>query len=273
MKFAFAGTSGGIQTASSGNTSLILAESETSILVDVSGSPAGALAACGIDPVHLGGVILTHAHIDHLYALPSLLHNLWLMGRKEPLPILGSGPTLEIAQRLCGLFALEKKPGIFAFDWRITGPGTDLRLGPFSIGTFAVRHGLPTMGLAVSAAGGKLVYSADTAPLDGWPSGAAGAGVLVHEAAGLGDSEESHNASGHSSARQAALAAAVLAGMAPDAPPPCLMLCHLPAGEVLAGQMRLEAQNFYHGPVCIPAPLRLYDAADAVKAACRNPKE
>jgi ribonuclease Z len=273
MKFAFAGTSGGIQTASSGNTSLILAEGGSSLLVDASGSPAGALAACGLDPEHLGGVILTHGHIDHIYALPSLLHNLWLMGRKAPLPVIGSEPTLEIAQRLCGLFALERKPGIFAFDWRITVPGAVLESGPFTISTFATRHGLPTMGLAVSSAGCKLVYSADTSPLDSWPSGAAGACVLVHEAAGLEDREESHNASGHSSARQAALAASALAGMAPEAPLPCLMLCHLPAGEELIGKMRLEAQHFYPGPVCIPAPLRLYDAADAVHAACRKPKE
>lgn len=273
MKFAFAGISGGIQTLSSGNTSLILAEGESSLLVDVSGSPAGALSACGIDPVHLGAVILTHAHIDHLYALPSLLHNLWLMGRTEPLCIIGNEPTLDVAQRLCGLFALERKPGIFACEWKSTEPGASLNLGAFSVNTFAARHGLSTMGLVISARGEKLVYSADTAPPGSWPSEAAGARVIVHEAAGLQDSEESHNASGHSSARQAALAATAMADMSPDAHPPILMLCHLPPEQERVEEMRLEARQYYRGTVRIPETLQIYDTAEFPPSAFPDSKE
>lgn len=273
MKFAFAGTSGGIQTMSSGNTSLILLEGESSLLVDVSGSPAGALAACGVDPVHLGAVILTHAHIDHMYALPSLLHNLWLMGRTDPLPIIGSEPTLDIAQRLCGLFALERKPGIFAFDWKRIGPGSELDIGFFTVTAFAARHGIPTLGLVISAGGEKLVYSADTAPLDSWLLEAAGAHVIVHEAAGLKDREESHNASGHSSARQAALAATAIAGMTSNAIFPCLMLCHLPPEPRRVEEMRLEARHFYRGTVLIPETLHLYDTAELLPAAFTDSKE
>lgn len=273
MKFAFAGTSGGIQTRSSGNTSIILMDGGTSLLVDVSGSPAGSLAAVGIDPAQLGGVFLTHAHIDHLYALPSLLHNLWLMGRVSPLPIAGNRETLEVAQRMCGLFSLERKPGIFQIIWIETGPGSNLSFGTFSLTTFAARHGLPTMGLVVSAGGRRLVYSADTAPLEQWPPEAAGACVLAHEAAGLEDGEASHNASGHSSARQAALAATAIADMAPDAPPPCLLLCHLPPGPLAVERIRIEAQKFYRGIVRIPDSLQLYDTAHLLTTDSRITEE
>ena len=273
MKFAFAGTSGGIQTRSSGNTSIILMDGGTSLLVDVSGSPAGSLAAVGIDPAQLGGVFLTHAHVDHLYALPSLLHNLWLMGRVSPLRIAGNRETLEIAQRLCGLFSLERKPGFFKIEWVKDRPGASLAFGPFAVKSFAARHGLPTLGLVVSAGGRKLVYSADTAPLEQWPQEAAGACVLAHEASGLEDGEASLNASGHSSARQAALAATTIAGMDPDAPPPCLLLCHLPLALHAIEHIRIEAQEFYRGIVRIPETLQLYDTADFISSASRKLKE
>ncbi|HEY9053891.1 MAG TPA: ribonuclease Z [Rectinemataceae bacterium] len=262
MKFAFAGTSGGIQAMSSGNTSLVFADSGTSILVDVSGSPASALASCGINPVSLGAVILTHAHVDHIYGLPSLIHNMWLMGRTEALTIIGSETTLDVAHRLCALFSLGSKPGIFAFEWRKTEPGTTLDLGTFAVTTFAARHGLPTMGLVIDAGGDRIVYSADSAPLDAWPPAAERACVLVHEAAGVKDDEVLLNASGHSTARQAAMAAAALADMAPDAPAPCLMLCHLPLDRLVIEKMRVEAQSCYRGTVLIPEPLRLYDVVD-----------
>ena len=53
MNLTFLGISGGVQSPESGNISFFVTENKTSILVEVSGNPAGELTACGVDPAEL----------------------------------------------------------------------------------------------------------------------------------------------------------------------------------------------------------------------------
>ena len=87
MKIVFFGTAGAIQSKDNANVSFSVVEKKLSILVDSSGNPVQYLNRVGIDPKKLDSLILTHSHIDHIYAVPSLIHNLWLMKRKKPLNI------------------------------------------------------------------------------------------------------------------------------------------------------------------------------------------
>ena len=72
IEFRFLGANGSCQDADSGNTALLLNGTDGAVCVDLSCNIAAAVDA------DVDAVILTHEHIDHIYALPSLVHQLWL---------------------------------------------------------------------------------------------------------------------------------------------------------------------------------------------------
>jgi ribonuclease Z len=254
MKVTFLGLSGGVQSPDSGNVSFFVTEDVTSILVEVSGNPAGELTACGMDPAELDAVLLSHAHVDHTYALPSLLHNMWLLKRCRPLPIFANAPTLETARTLCAVFGLEKKPGMFHVEWTVA-PKQSIGLGPFILETFQTVHGVPTLGFVLSAGGKKLAYFADTATLTDRLPSAIGANTVIHEAGGIEAEESALNAQGHCSGRQAALAAGKISLR--ELEPPTLFLCHLPPDREKRAAIFSEARLHYPGQTMIP---NLFDA-------------
>ncbi len=104
MKIVFFGTAGAIQSKDNTNVSFSVVEKKLSILVDSSGNPVQYLKRAGIDPKKLDILILTHSHTDHIYAVPSLIHNLWLMKRKKPLNIISNQFTINKAKELCNVF-------------------------------------------------------------------------------------------------------------------------------------------------------------------------
>ena len=249
MKVTFLGISGGVQSPESGNVSFFVTEGKTSVLAEVSGNPAGELTACGVDPAELDTVLLSHAHVDHIYALPSLLHNMWLLKRSRPLPIFANVPTLETARTLCAVFGFEKKPGMFRVEW-IVFPKQAMALGPFILETFPTVHGVPTVGFVFSAGGKKLAYFADTAPLTDRPPSAIGANAVIHEAGGVEAVESTLNVQYHCSGRQAAIAAGKIS--LTDQDPPTLFLCHLPPDPEKRAAILAEARFFHPGRTMIP---------------------
>jgi ribonuclease Z len=249
VNLTFLGISGGVQSPESGNVSFIVTEKKTSILVEVSGNPAGELTACGVDPAELDAVLLSHAHVDHIYALPSLLHNMWLLKRSRPLPIFANVPTLETARMLCAVFGLEKKPGMFRVEWTVF-PKQAMELGPFILETFPTVHGLPTVGFVLSAGGMKLAYFADTAPLTDTQPSAIGANAVIHEAGGVEAEESTLNVQGHCSGRQAAIASGMIS--LTDQDPPTLFLCHLPPEPARKAAILAEARLIHPGRTMIP---------------------
>jgi ribonuclease Z len=249
VKVTFLGISGGVQSPDSGNVSFFVTEGKRSLLAEVSGNPAGALTACGVDPADLDAVLLSHAHVDHLYALPSLLHNMWLLKRSGPLQIFANLPTLETARTLCAVFGLEQKPGMFRVEWTVF-PKQATALGPFILETFPTVHGVPTRGFVFSADGRKLVYFADTAPLADCPPQAVGADAVIHEAGGVEAEESALNLRGHCSGRQAAVAAGKVSPA--DRNPPALFLCHLPPDPKKRAAVLAEARFLHPGRTLIP---------------------
>lgn len=234
MQVTFLGCLGSQQSEKIGNTSLVLKEGSDVLLVDCSGSPSGMLRLVGADPAALSAVILTHAHIDHLYALPSLLHNMWLAGRKRVLPLFGNRETLEIARKLCAVFSLEQKSHFFGIEWHEEESAT---IGSLRLRFFATDHGFPSRGLVATETNGTLTYTSDTRPME-LPPYACDAAVLVHEASGLSSNEERLRLGGHSSASDAARCAKE-SGAAE------LLLCHLPPEKDIRDRMLVEARGIF----------------------------
>jgi len=246
MNFAFVGHCGSIQTEQSSNTSLMVREGAHTILIDVSGSPVQAMRKLDVDPVQLDAVILTHSHIDHIYALPSLLHNLWLMKRSRRLAIIANKETLQCAASLCSVFSLEAKNAFFGIDWT---EATDMDRGNLHIHFFATDHGVPTIGCVFSGSEGKLTYTADTRPIT-LPPEAMDSGILVHEATGISAQEQALLKGGHSSARDAAQAALAINARN-------LYLVHTPADRIAEKAVEVEAKQVF-SPSCIPELFRWF---------------
>jgi ribonuclease Z len=243
MKLQFLGILGSVQAEDSGNVSLVITGGGSSVLVDVSGSPAQLLLRAGVDPLCLDAVFLSHTHTDHLYGLPSLIHNLWLLKRERPLPVYANRETLDRARALCAVFELEAKKGMFPLQWREAEASVSANDFSSEAGlhsqAFRVRHGVPTLGFIFAAQGKKIVYTCDTMPMEEYPAAAAGPDMLIHEAGGTEDNREKLLAGGHSSGADAARAAKSLGANR-------LFLCHLPPEKENRAAILAEARSIFH---------------------------
>jgi ribonuclease BN (tRNA processing enzyme) len=244
----FFGTYGAIPDPWSGNTSFLVRLPHQRILVDASGNPLQALMRAGLGPEDLTVVILTHAHPDHLYGFPSLIHALACSGRREELQVLCERETGRRARRLLEILDVDPdRPGGFRLTYKegFHDPGVEIDLIP------AV-HSVPTRMVRVQSGATALLYTADTAPGLRLRESAAGCSVLVHEAAGPHAALEELREGGHSSGRQAGEAAQA-AGVRR------LFLCHFGTGRAYAPRrMKEEAARVFRGEIITPRPFRWY---------------
>lgn len=105
------------------------------------------------------GVILTHAHEDHIGALGHLL-------RISNAPVYGTGLTLAFARRRLD------EDGLIGAQMHEIEPRQRLELGPFEVEPLRVTHSTPdSLGLAITTPAGVIVHSGDfkidPAPVDG----------------------------------------------------------------------------------------------------------
>ncbi|MDR7555120.1 MAG: MBL fold metallo-hydrolase [Armatimonadota bacterium] len=240
------GSSGAVVPAHRDNTALALRLGDAIVLVDCPGSPAVKLRRAGLDPLQLAAVVITHTHPDHVYGLPSLVHNLRLLGRSATLPIFVLPEDLDRVRRLLAVWGGELHPpflslrvlaadGVTPF-WEQAGHRLYARPADHSVPTCAVRWDLPT--------GGRVVYSSDTRPVDELAAFGRGAAVMVHEATYLEDDADHAHAVGHSTAADAGrIAAQAGAGR--------LLLVHL-TPDADPSRWVAEAQAVFPGPVEVP---------------------
>ena len=258
LKLIFLGVNGSLQDTDSGNTSLLVTGKEGSLAVDLSCNLAAVVNA-GVD-----AVILTHEHIDHVYGLPSLLHQMWIAGRGKALNIYVPQGLEQLADGLIHLFGLREKKNMFEIRLR-TEPV--FCVGTMKVTTFPTDHTEMSIGVVIedgmegSMGDGmedtiedvmkdvrsKLVYTCDTRPLRDIPSFMEGAQVLIHEASGLSKEEEALLRKGHSSGADAGK-------MARELGVDKLYLCHLPRGEEAKSQIIREAKMVF-GESFIPEVL------------------
>lgn len=241
MQVVLLGYLGSVQTAESTNTSFIVQTETTSLLVDTSGSPVQALLQNNVDPNLLDAVLLTHAHVDHIYALPSLLHILWMRKRTKPLEIVGSRATLQIARNLIKLFHLDTKESLTAIIRWVEEPR---RVGDIDIQAFDVFHreSMPTQGYTLTHNTTKLSYFPDSVVQKPYPSCAKASDLIIHEVGGLGKDQERIHTNGHSTAEEVALLAKELGAKQ-------LLLVHLPPDVHLVQEIEKEAKHHFRSTI------------------------
>jgi ribonuclease BN (tRNA processing enzyme) len=218
---------------------LVVQGEESVVLVDCAGSPLLKLQLAGIEPTALDYVIFTHSHPDHMYGFPILALNLWLLGCRRPLQVLGEARGLYTAQELLRVFRAQDWPGFCPPHYRevpLLPESVVLDLPDLLVTACPTAHLVPSMALKFvdKATGQNVVYSSDTGPSEALVRFARGADVLIHEAAGPDN--------GHSSPAEAAQ-------VAHRAGVHRLFLIHYPVLNTDLNALLAQARQEFAGPV------------------------
>mgnify|MGYP001792786206 CR=1 FL=1 len=97
------------------------------------------------------GILITHAHEDHIGALPYVLRDL------GDVPLYGTKLTLGLIRTKLKEHKLAERT-----TYREITPGTPFRVGVFSCDSYNVCHSIPdAVGVTIETARGTIVHSGD----------------------------------------------------------------------------------------------------------------
>jgi ribonuclease BN (tRNA processing enzyme) len=250
----FLGTGSASPNANRDNSSLLIVVGGRAVMVDVSGYPGHKLPKLGIGFDRLTDLVLTHGHIDHIYAFPSLVSSLIsVVGfQSMHLKVHGLHQVLDVARTLLmpfagsgGTITMNGLSFIPLYDDNGLEP-LDIQLDDWRLSSFPVNHGdVSAIGLALDhSSGTRIVYSGD-ARADSFVASQITASTicLIHDcASGM---EVTPRTVGHASAVE-------LRAMLTTSPQPeYVYITHLSARQdhVLPDMLALLQQD-YRGMVC-----------------------
>ena len=221
----------------------------TRVVLDLGSGSIGPLQR-HLDPRHLDAVLLSHLHADHCLDLMGL----YVMQRHHPegptgrrVPVWGPSGT---AARLARGYDLAEPDAMSAeLDVQQWAAGVTVAVGSLAVTPFPVLHPVEAYALRVvwtdpAGATHVLVYSGDTDSCDGLDAAAAGADVLLCEAAFVEGRDAARGI--HLTGRRAGQVAA-RAGAAR------LVLTHVPAWNP-PGVAAREAAQVFDGTVVTAQP-------------------
>ncbi len=199
-------------------TMLACTDGASTLVVDCGGDVVQRMQASGIDLTTVAALLLTHEHPHHVGGFPLFMENIWLAGRRAPIPVYGIEPALDQARRCFATFDTSRWEGLPEIRWHPFPEAEGVVVlddDAWRVEAAPGIHSVPVVGLRVRsmATAGVVAYSCDTEPSPAIARLAHRADLLVHEATGAHP--------GHSSAQQAARIAA-------DAEARRLLLVHLP---------------------------------------------
>lgn len=228
---------------------LLQGDHGSSVLVDCGSNPLPKLQRTGISPEEVHDIILTHFHPDHVFGLPTLLMQMWLLGRQNVLCLYGLHHCLSRVESMMEDYLWKTWPGFFEVQFFRVGERSAVSLlenDDFRITAWPTKHFIPTLGLRIEVkASGRVVgYSCDTEPAPNIVELARDVDHLIHEAAGEGF--------GHSSAVQAGY-------IATQARARRLTLIHYNPWQVNPHTLIEEARTTYAGPVDLAEDFSEYE--------------
>jgi ribonuclease Z len=190
MKVSFLGTGASHSGGSRLNTSLVIQEGGSCFMVDCSGTPEYSLKRANIDISQIDDLFLTHYHIDHIYALPSLVQVKRLLSFPKggaKLRLYGNPDTLAVAEKLIDLFSLREKHKAVDIEFNLLeGEEGRIRIGKADLEYFQVDHGgFPALGFCIRNLSCSLVYSGDSMVCPSVMDRLTPDTWLIHDCAGL----------------------------------------------------------------------------------------
>lgn len=251
MRLTVVGCSGSVSGPEAASSSYLVQAGEgdhlTSVLLDIGSGAFGQLLRY-LPPEELDAVLLSHLHADHVVDLAALdVYLRYGPGAPfERVPLWGPEGTAERVEQLTG----EPGGGREAYEARTWVEGEPVRIGPLEIIPFTVNHPVPAFALRITGPaegdGGTrtLVYTGDTDACDGVTAAAAGADLLLSEAA----FQESRD-----TIRDVHLTGRRAGELATAAGARRLVLTHIPPWTARE-TVRAEALTAYEGPIDLACP-------------------
>jgi len=221
------------------------------VLLDLGNGALGPLQKYG-DPTALDAIGLSHLHSDHIadMIVLNVLRRYRPEGPCDPVPVYGPVGTADRLATMAGKDPATDVGG--QFDVREWDPSVPVVVGPLTLTPVPVEHPLPAFGVRVTGPSDAdpartvtLAYTGDTDGCPGLDTLAAGADLLLSEAAYIEGRDDSWRGI-HLTGRRAGEAAARGASGR-------LVLTHIPAWNDPAVAVA-EARAVYAGPVDVAVP-------------------
>ncbi len=204
-------------------------------LLDIGEGCQARLHQAGLGVVKIRGVFITHLHGDHYLGLFGLLQTMHMMGREDELAIVAPRGLEAILRS-----HLENAPGKPGYPIMLgeAGDGLVYRDQAVEVYGFPVDHGVDAYGYRVKWGKRTLVYTGDTRPCRRVVEESKNASMLIHEATFTSDMRDEALEQGHSTAGDAAMAAA-------EASPGLLVLTHISQRYRDSSRLFYDAYRFY----------------------------
>lgn len=249
-RLIFLGTAAALPTGDRGNSALALVgdPSEPGLLIDCGDGVYRALVRAGLGPDTIGDLFITHAHIDHLGGLPSLIESLRLSRRRRPLRVFALPETMEIVRQLMAAFAFELTLDVWPFPITFTtvDEQSELRFLGVPARLYRMAHSIPSAGLRIELASGALAYTCDTEPNPAIATLGRQARLLITECTMLQKNVDAARLSKHMTALEAGQ-------QATECGADSLALTHLGVAEGWsAAAASAEAAQAFSGPIITP---------------------
>ncbi|MCY3621956.1 MAG: MBL fold metallo-hydrolase [Gammaproteobacteria bacterium] len=164
-------------------------------LVDSGAGSQATMQMHGQPMAHLRVLLLTHLHTDHITGIPDMNLASWVMGRNEPLRILGPEGVDRVVRGYNEVLALDRgfrvahhgihllAPELGVMHAETVEPGIVVEENELTITAFAVNHEpiTPAYGYRFDYRGRSVVVSGDTVVTDTLEAAARGVDLLLHD--------------------------------------------------------------------------------------------
>jgi ribonuclease Z len=167
LDVVFFGTSGSMPTADRAPTSLLIRRGGERLLFDCAEGTQRQMLRSSVGLLDLREVFLTHYHADHYLGLPGMLKTFALRGRDAPITIYGPAGLADLFTSLRRIFGKLTYP----YELVELRPGQSLDRGEYRLVTFAVAHGVSSVGYALIEDDRPGRFDVETADALGVPPG------------------------------------------------------------------------------------------------------
>lgn len=184
MKLTLLGSGSARADAERGAPALLLQAEGSAWWIDAGSGALRQTARCGVDPVALDGVFVTHRHPDHTTDLAALWFAMRAEGRSRDLDVWGGEGLAAFCDGLSAAWGDSvrlRAPAALRVHERSTREPIAWAAGPLQVRSAPAVHSAGALHLRFEHRGRAVVFSGDTGPSDALAVLAEGADLLVCE--------------------------------------------------------------------------------------------